>query len=86
MLSTCTPNQELNVCRSQLRDIADGIQFSILQNPTWSSLFVVDDKNVSDTLYLLADRLEEKLLDCPCIGTCTRIDQCLEKKPIYQKE
>ena len=80
IFSVCTPNQELNVCRHQIREIADGIQFSILENPHWKHLFVIDDKDVSETLYELADRLEDKLSQCPCIGTCTKIDSCMKNE------
>ena len=76
MLQTCTPNQQLSFCRNELIDIADSIEFSVLENPGWEDLFVIDGVQVSTTLYKLADKLQRNLQDCPCIGTCTRFDKC----------
>ena len=72
----CTPNEELVFCQNQIRDIADTIEFSMIQNPDWESIFVIDGVNVYNTLNKLADRLEERVAECPCIGTCTDYDFC----------
>ena len=76
LLSACTPNQELAFCKQELIDIADSIQFSVLENPGWETFFTIDGIDVSTTLYRLATKMEEKMSDCPCIGTCTRLDMC----------
>ena len=72
----CTPNSELILCRDQLRDVADTIRFTTLQQPDWQDLFVVDGVDVAESLFVLADRMEAKLSDCPCIGTCTWLEEC----------
>lgn len=75
----CTPNEQLRLCRDELRAIADTIEFSTLENPTWAHLFRVDGRDVSDDLRTIADRLEERFADCPCIGTCTVLEACAAK-------
>lgn len=47
-----------------------------LQQPDWQDLFVVDGVDVAESLFVLADRMEAKLSDCPCIGTCTWLEEC----------
>ena len=75
-LNQCTPNHQLSFCKNEIRDIADTIDFSILQNPQWKLLFTIDGTEVSETLNKLANKLEQQLVNCPCIGTCTELDFC----------
>lgn len=71
-----TPNTELTFARNELRSLAETLQYTTLARPEWRHYFVVDGVEVADTLTTLADRLEDKFDDCPCIGRCTRIDTC----------
>ena len=75
-MSQCTPNQQLSFCQNEIRDIADTIEFSVLQNPEWKPLFTIDGIDVSETLNKLADKLQSELINCPCIGTCTHLSSC----------
>ena len=72
-------NDELAVCRNELRELADRINLSIFENPSWESVFRVQDQDVANVLYELADKLERNFNDCPCIGTCTEFDECTQR-------
>lgn len=72
----CTPNEQISVCRDDIRAVADAIEFALMEHPEWNDLFTVDERNVSTTLYALASRLEERMADCPCIGPCTLRESC----------
>jgi hypothetical protein len=76
LICACTPNEELLVCRHDLRNTADAIRFSLFLNPDWSDLFVVDGVPVAQTLDRLADRLEANVAHCPCLNSCTYLDDC----------
>lgn len=75
-LAACRPNDQLRFCGHELRTIADTIDYSVLENPEWRPLFVVDGAYVADVLTTLADTMDRRLADCPCIGTCSRLDEC----------
>ena len=80
MLSTmwsCRPNDELVFCKDELRTISDTIEYNVFANPEWRSLFEVDGAYVPAVLNELADRLDSKLHECPCIGTCSFVETCV---------
>ena len=78
LIAVMTPNEELTVCASELRDIAEGIRYSIFTCPTRKNLFHVDGHDVDVILDTLATRLQENLPDCPCTGPCSYAkDNCV---------
>lgn len=74
-----TPNAELFVCRDELRDLSDRLRLTLLGHPDWSELFLLESGVfVPDALDDLADALEERTGECPCIGPCTSMAECAD--------
>jgi hypothetical protein len=72
----CTANEDLSICKAELTNLADRIELTLVENPKWSTLFVINERPVSSILFELADKLSEKFYECPCIGACTDVDDC----------
>jgi hypothetical protein len=70
-IATCTANDHLRLCHTELTVLADTLQLSLDQHPEWSSLFQVDGVSATHTLYTLAERFRDKFTECPCVGECT---------------
>ena len=63
-------SKELSTCSNDLRDLADYIRYNVDDCSSRAELFDIDGVPLADTLEYLAQRLEEKHNDCPCIGPC----------------
>lgn len=74
----CHPIQDLVFCRNELSDLSDLLRFTTLQNPGYEDLFEVGGVHVADTLDVLAAQLETNFGACPCIDTCTKLDECMD--------
>jgi hypothetical protein len=77
VLTQFCANDELAVCRNELRNLGDRIQLSILEHPSWRDVFQIQERDVADILHELADKLEDNFKDCPCIGSCTSFKDCV---------
>lgn len=78
LLSICSPNNELTTCRNEIIDLADTIEFDIIQHPHWEHIFTIDDMNIANILRILADRLNQNFDNCPCTGICSKNDKFYE--------
>ena len=74
----CNPNEEISICAENLEIIADTIDYTVNANKEWKDLFTVNGQLVSETLFILSQRLRQNMEDCPCVGECSHCFEQIE--------
>lgn len=83
--AACNPNRELGLCRTELEDVADRIELTLMEHPDWKALFTINDELVSTTLQRLAEAMTSRFDECPCIGQCSLCSTETESRRFWRK-